>query len=67
MDREYDIFEKFSDGSLKWRTFVPGLENAIARLKELGNLSPNEHFAIHTASSQIVARVNGPKSKAQSP
>jgi hypothetical protein len=39
---------------------VPGRENAIARLKELGSLSSNEHFAMHTPSREIVARVNVP-------
>jgi len=61
VDREYDLFEKFPDGSLVWREFVIGLESANARLKELANLSPNEHFAMHTPSNAIVARVNVPK------
>jgi hypothetical protein len=57
----YDLFEKFPNGSVLWRALVPGLDNALARLKELAKLSPNEHFAIHTPSNSIVARVNAPK------
>jgi hypothetical protein len=60
VDREYDLFEKFPDGSILWRAFVPGLENAVAHLKKLGSLSPNEHFAMHTPTQAIVARVNTP-------
>ena len=61
VDRDYDLFEKFPDGSVVWRDFVPGLENALARLKELSKLSPNEHFAMHMPSKAIVTRVNVPK------
>jgi hypothetical protein len=60
MDREYDIFEKLSDGSLMWRAFARGRENAANKLEQLSALSPNEHFAIHTPSEEIVARVNVP-------
>jgi hypothetical protein len=62
MDREYDLFEKLPDGSILWRTVKIGLENAIAGLKKLGSLSPNEHFAIHTPSNTVIGRVNEPKS-----
>jgi hypothetical protein len=58
VDREYDIFEKFPDGSVMWCAFVRGLENADCRLKQLGADSPNEYFAIHTPSREIVGRVN---------
>ena len=33
---------------------------ALARLRELAKLSPNEHFAIHTPTNSIVARMNAP-------
>ncbi|MGA8142714.1 MAG: hypothetical protein WB987_02365 [Candidatus Acidiferrales bacterium] len=62
MDREYDLFERFSDGSVLWRVCVTGIENAIAKLKELAMLSSNEHFAIHTPTKAIVARINVPAS-----
>ncbi len=61
MDREYDIFEKLPDGSILWRTMVKGFENALVGLKKLGSVSQNEHFAIHTPSNTVVARVNEPE------
>ena len=61
VDRDYDIFERFPDGSVVWRDFVRTLDNARARLQELAKLSPNEHFAIHTPSKAVIARVNAPK------
>jgi hypothetical protein len=60
VNREYDIFEKLPDGSVRWRAFVSGLDDAKAKLSELGRVSANEHFAIHTPSKEIVARVNVP-------
>jgi hypothetical protein len=62
MEREFDLFEKLPDGSVLWKAVVPGMENAVARLKSLGSTSPNEHFAIHTPTKTIVARVNAPTS-----
>ena len=62
MDRdsfdEYDLFERFTEGSVVWRVYVRGIQNAVAKLKELGCLSTNEHFAIHTLTNAVVARVN---------
>jgi hypothetical protein len=62
MDREYDLFERFADGSVMWRACVRGIESAIAKLKELSSSSPNEHFAIHTPTKAVIARVNVTKS-----
>jgi hypothetical protein len=64
VDREYDIFEQFADGSVLWRALVPGLEKALAKLKELASLSPNEHFAMHTPTKTIIARINVPEADA---
>ena len=60
MNREYDLFQKFPDGSVLWRECVTGLENALAHLKELASRSPYEHFALHTPTNAVVARINVP-------
>jgi len=58
MNREYDLFEKMPDGSVEWKDFVQGLENARLRLARLSERSSNEFFAIHIPTKQIVARVS---------
>ena len=58
MNRDYGIFEKLPGGDVMWRAFVPGLENARAKLQNLAKSSKNEFFAIHTPTHEIVARVN---------
>jgi hypothetical protein len=63
MDRQYDIFEKLPDGSLVWRTFVPGLDKALATLEKFSKASPNEFFAIHTPTKETVGRVNVPSAE----
>ena len=56
MDREYDIFEKFPDGTNIWRAFVKGLIEAGARVAPLSETSPNEFYAIHIPSGDVVSR-----------
>lgn len=58
MDTEYDIFEKFPEGDVVWRGSVRGQENALAKLKEFGRESSNEHFIMHVGSKSVVARIN---------
>lgn len=60
MDREYDIFEKFLDGGVEWRDCVVGVDATRAKLTLLASRSNNECFALHTATNEIVARVNAP-------
>jgi hypothetical protein len=63
MNREYDIFKKLPDGSVLWLAAITGLENAIAKLKELAASSPHEYFALHTPTKAVVARANVSESK----
>ncbi len=46
MTREYDLFEKFPDGSSLWRASVSGLGNARLHLHELTRKSENQFYAI---------------------
>jgi len=61
VDRELDLFEKLPDGSILWRDVLYGKENAIAKLRELAALSPNEFMAVHVPSREVVASANIPK------
>ena len=45
--RDYDVFEKFSDGSAIWRGCVFGMANAESKLQELAKESNNRFFAIY--------------------
>ena len=46
MRRDYDVFEKFSDGSSIWRACVCGQHEAHRKIQELNERSRNEFFAI---------------------
>jgi hypothetical protein len=54
MHREYDLFEKFSDGSTLWRACVLGLEGTRLHLRELTERSGNQFYAIEMLSGKIV-------------
>jgi hypothetical protein len=58
MDRDYDLFEVFPDGTLIWRDSVTGHENAIRRLKELAELTPNELRVMHILTNSLIASLN---------
>jgi hypothetical protein len=46
MLRDFDIFEKFPDGSTIWRACVFGQFEAARKLQELAEHSQNEFIAI---------------------
>jgi hypothetical protein len=54
MHHQFDLFEKFSDGSSLWRGCVLGLEGARYHLMELAKTSENRFYAIDIASGKIV-------------
>jgi hypothetical protein len=59
MDRAYDIFEKYPDGSVQRRGVLVGLKNAIVKLEALAKLSLNEFFILSTDTQEIVHRADG--------
>jgi hypothetical protein len=54
MYREYDLFEKFPDGSSIWRASALGLEGTRLHLRELARKSNNEFYAIDILSGKII-------------
>lgn len=44
--REYDVFEKFSDGSTIWRACVRGRFEAYRKIDELAERSENQFYMI---------------------
>ena len=55
MNRKYDVFEKFPDGSSLWRACVLGLDSTRFHLQELAKKSENQFYAIDIWSGKIVA------------
>jgi len=53
MRREYDVFEKFPDGSTLWRASVRGHYEANRKMDELAERSPNQFFTmdVHAAEA----------------
>ena len=58
MERCYDIFEMMPDGTILWRGFAQGLEEAVRIPKELAARSLNEFQMLHLATQSLVATVN---------
>jgi hypothetical protein len=58
MDRDYDIFERFPDTSLRCLTRVHGTRHVSKILEERGKQTTNECFAMNIRTREIIARVN---------
>jgi len=56
MEREYELFERRSDGVLTWRGVVVGLEAARVQARLLSVETDHECFAMHAADKSVVAR-----------
>ncbi len=54
MNHEYDLFEKFPDGSSLWRACVSGLGNVRLQLQELTRKSKNQFYAIDIFAGKIL-------------
>jgi|HubBroStandDraft_6_1064221.scaffolds.fasta_scaffold568632_1 hypothetical protein len=52
---EYDLFEKFPNGSSLWRGSFQGFETTFLRLKELAQKSENQFYAISLTTGEVVA------------
>jgi hypothetical protein len=68
MQGDFDIFEKFPDGSTIWRTRVSGQFEADRKLAELAEHSQNEFVAIGIQAgdrfpANVGPRTSGPVSK----
>ena len=61
MERNYDIFEKESDGSLMWREAISGHEAALQKLKDMAAQSASEFQLRHLASNTLIATISAPK------
>lgn len=60
MNREYDLFEIFPDGSALWRHTVTGHEEAIKALQEFSAKTTNEVRLMHLPTQTLIAAMNTP-------
>jgi hypothetical protein len=58
MERDYDIFERLPDASVRCLVRVHGTLNVRAVLVARGKQTTNECFAKNIRTSEIIARVN---------
>ena len=56
MEREYELFERGSDGVLTWRGIVEGLNAARVQIRLLSIETDHECFAVYGPHRKIVAR-----------
>jgi hypothetical protein len=54
MKHDYDIFEKFHDGSTLWRAFVSGRFEAWRRVEELKEHSENDFVILDIQKKQFL-------------
>lgn len=54
MDREYEIFECLSDGSVLWYDRAHGLLNAKSKLESLLRETGHDYFAMHLFTRDII-------------
>jgi hypothetical protein len=58
MERDYDIFERLPDASVRCLIRVHGTRHVPKILEERGRQTANECFAMNIRSREIIARVN---------
>jgi hypothetical protein len=63
MVRNFDIIEKFPDGSMIWRTCVFGQFEAERKLQELAEHSKNEFLAVDIESGEPLPTITPQKSR----
>jgi hypothetical protein len=63
MVRNFDIIEKFPDGSMIWRTCVFGQFEAERKLQELAEHSKNEFLAVDIESGESLPTITPQKSR----
>jgi hypothetical protein len=55
MNYEYDLFEKFPDGSSLWRSCVLGRKNVSVLLQELAKESKHQFYAINLRTAKVIS------------
>ena len=59
MNYEYDLFEKFPDGSSIWRDSILGIGKTRLRLQELSQRSENQFYAVDLTTGEVLTFNSG--------
>jgi hypothetical protein len=54
MRRDYDVFEKFPDGSTLWRACVSGRYEAQRKMNQFAEFSAHEFFVIDIQAVELL-------------
>ncbi len=54
MEHDYELFEKFPDGSSLWRDSVFGAELTVLRLRELARKSKHHFYALDLTTGEVL-------------
>jgi hypothetical protein len=54
MKNDYDLFEKFLNGSSVWRGSFPEFETTCLRLQELAQKSENQFYAVSLTTGEVL-------------
>ena len=54
MRREYDVFERFPDGSSIWRATVSGRFETQRKIQEFAEQSQNNFFTIEIEAGELI-------------
>ena len=65
MERDYDIFERLPDNSVRCLIRVHGTQNVPKVLEARGKQTTNECFAMNIRTTEIIARVNDKEERAE--
>lgn len=60
MRRDFDVFEKFSDGSTLWRATVRGRFEAQRKMDELSERSENQLYMLDIQEQSLLSPVSSP-------
>jgi hypothetical protein len=52
---DYDIFQRFTDGSSLWQLCVTGRYNTQRKLQELAETSGHEFYAVNISSGETIS------------
>ena len=63
MERDYDIFERLPDASVRCLIRVHGTLHVPKILEERGKQTTNECFAMNIRTREIIARVNDKRAR----